>query len=287
MVVKLALPNKGRLQEPAIRLLEDAGIGAVDKEQRQLFARTNDPELELVFVRAQDIPSLVAKGAADLGVTGYDLIRESGVDVVEVLDLGFGFARLVVAAHEKTGIKYVRDIRAGARVATEFPNLATKYFAKRGLKVELVRVSGAAEITPFVGVAELIVDLTSTGTTLRTHGLRVVDELFETSARLIVNRKSLRQKRAKIEEVKTALSSVIRARGRKLILMNVPEAKLAAIKRIVPGMAGPTVSRVEAKKPMLAVQAVVEANKVYEIVQRAKKAGARDILVVPIERILP
>jgi len=287
MVVKLALPNKGRLQEPAIRLLEDAGIGAVDKEQRQLFARTNDPELELVFVRAQDIPSLVAKGAADLGVTGYDLIRESGVDVAEVLDLGFGFARLVVAAHEKSGIKSARDIRAGMRVATEFPNLATKYFAKRGVKVELVRVSGAAEITPFVGVAELIVDLTSTGTTLRTHGLRVVDELFETSARLIANRKSLREKRAKIDEIITALSSVIRARGRKLVLMNVPEAKLAAIKRIVPGMAGPTVSRVESKKPMLAVQVVVEANKVYEIVQRAKKAGARDILVVPIERILP
>jgi len=287
MVVKLALPNKGRLQEPAIRLLEDAGIGAVDKEQRQLFARTNDPELELVFVRAQDIPSLVAKGAADLGVTGYDLIRESGADVAAVLDLGFGFARLVVAAHEKTGIKSARDIRAGMRVATEFPNLATKYFAKRRVKVELVRVSGAAEITPFVGVAELIVDLTSTGTTLRTHGLRVVDELFETSARLIANRKSLREKRAKIDEVKIALSSVIRARGRKLVLMNVPEAKLAAIKRIVPGMAGPTVSRVEAKKPMLAVQVVVEANKVYEIVQRAKKAGARDILVVPIERILP
>ncbi len=287
MVVKLALPNKGRLQEPAIRLLEDAGIGAVDKEQRQLFARTNDPELELVFVRAQDIPSLVAKGAADLGVTGYDLIRESGADVAEVLDLGFGFARLVVAAHEKTGIKSAKDIRAGARVATEFPNLATKYFAKRGVKVELVRVSGAAEITPFVGVAELIVDLTSTGTTLRTHGLRVVDELFETSARLIANRRSMREKRAKIDGVKTALSSVIRARGRKLVLMNVPEAKLAAIKRIVPGMAGPTVSRVESKKPMLAVQVVVEANKVYEIVQRAKKAGARDILVVPIERILP
>ena len=287
MIVKLALPNKGRLQEPAIRLLEDAGIGAVDKEQRQLFARTNDPELELVFVRAQDIPSLVAKGAADLGVTGYDLIRESGADVAEVLDLGFGFARLVVAAHEKTGIKSARDIRAGMRVATEFPNLATKYFAKRRVKVELVRVSGAAEITPFVGVAELIVDLTSTGTTLRTHGLRVVDELFETSARLIANRKSLREKRAKIDEVKTALSSVIRARGRKLVLMNVPEAKLAAIKRIVPGMAGPTVSRVESKTPMLAVQVVVEANKVYEIVQRAKKAGARDILVVPIERILP
>lgn len=287
MGVKLALPNKGRLQEPAIRLLEDAGIGAVDKEARQLFARTKDPEIELVFVRAQDIPSLVAKGAADLGITGYDLVRESGSNVAELLDLGFGGARLVVAAHEKTGIRSAKDIKAGAKVATEFPNLATKYFAKKKIKVELVRVSGAAEITPFVGVADLIVDLTSTGTTLKTHGLRIVDELFETSARLIANRKSLRAKREKIGEITAALNSVVRARGRKLVLMNVPESKLAAIKRVMPGMAGPTVSRVEAAKPMLAVQAVVDADKVYEVVQKAKKAGARDILVIPIERILP
>ncbi len=287
MVVKLALPNKGRLQEPAIRLLEDAGIGAVDRDERQLFARTKDPELELVFVRAQDIPGLVARGAADLGITGYDLVRESGADVVELLDLGFGFARLVVAAHERTGIKSARDIKAGAKVATEFPNLASEYFAKKRVKVELVRVSGAAEITPFVGVADLIVDLTSTGTTLRTHGLREVDELLKTSARLVANRKSLRAERVKIDEIKTALGSVVRARGRKLVLMNVPEAKLEAIKRVMPGMAGPTVSRVEARKPMLAVQAVVEADKVYEVVQRARRAGARDILVVPIERILP
>jgi len=287
MGVKLALPNKGRLQEPAIRLLEDAGIGAVDKEARQLFARTKDPEIELVFVRAQDIPSLVVKGAADLGITGYDLVRESGSNVAELLDLGFGGAKLVVAAHEKTSIRSAKDIKAGAKVATEFPNLATKYFAKRKVKVELVRVSGAAEITPFVGVADLIVDLTSTGTTLKTHGLRIVDELFETSARLIANRKSLRTKREKIGEITTALNSVVRARGRKLVLMNVPESKLAAIKRVMPGMAGPTVSRVEAAKPMLAVQAVVDADKVYEVVQKAKKAGARDILVMPIERILP
>jgi len=287
VVVKLALPNKGRLQEPAIRLLEDAGIGAVDRDERQLFARTKDPELELVFVRAQDIPGLVARGAADLGITGYDLVRESGADVVELLDLGFGFARLVVAAHERTGIKSARDIKAGAKVATEFPNLASEYFAKKRVKVELVRVSGAAEITPFVGVADLIVDLTSTGTTLRTHGLREVDELLKTSARLVANRKSLRAERVKIDEIKTALGSVVRARGRKLVLMNVPEAKLEAIKRVMPGMAGPTVSRVEARKPMLAVQAVVEADKVYEVVQRARRAGARDILVVPIERILP
>lgn len=284
--MKIAVP-KGHLEELTVRLLEDSGIGAVNRESRQLFARTNDPEIELVFVRAQDIPDLVAKGATDLGVTGYDMVCESGNDVVELLDLGYGFTKVVVAAHEKWGIKSVKDIKSGMRVATEFPKVAGRYFAKKGIKVELVRVTGAAEITPLIGVADLVVDITSTGTTLRTHGLKIIDTILESSSRLIANRRSLKEKKAKIEGIKIAMESVIRARGRKLILMNVPAAKLSAIKRIMPGMAGPTVSKVEAAKSMLAVQAVVESGKVYEIVRKAKQAGARDILVVPIERILP
>jgi ATP phosphoribosyltransferase len=285
-MIKIAV-SKGHLEEQTVRLLEDSGIGVLGRDARQLFARTYDPEIELVFVRAQDITDLVAKGATDLGITGYDLVRESGSDVVELLDLGYGSTRLVVAAHEKSGIRSVEDIKPGMRVATEFPNVARQYFAERGIAVEVVRVTGAAEITPLIGVADLIVDVTSTGTTLRTHGLRIVDTILESTARLIANPRSLQEKRAKIEDIVTAVGSVLRARGRKLVLMNVPEEKLPEIKLIMPGMAGPTVSRVEAAEPMLAVQAVVEEKEVYEVVKRAKRAGARDILVVPIERILP
>jgi len=173
------------------------------------------------------------------------------------------------------------------RVATEFPRVAGRYFTEKGIKAEVTRVTGAAEITPFIGVADLVVDVTSTGTTLRTHGLQIIDTILESSARLIANRKSLKEKKAKIEDITIAIESVIRAMGKKLILLNVPEAKLRAIKRIMPGMAGPTVSKVESAEPMLAVQTVVESAKVYEIVRKAKQAGARDILVVPIERILP
>ncbi len=285
-MVRLAVPNKGRLQDPAIRLLEDAGIGMVDKEERQLFSKTRDPDIELVFVRAQDIPSIIEKGAADVGITGYDLVKESGANVVELMDLGFGSARMVVAASEKLNIKKVEEIKPGARVTTEFPNVAKEYFSKKKLRVEISRVSGAAEITPIVGVADLIVDLTSTGTTLRTHGLKVIDTLFETSARLIANPRDLKEKREKVDEIKTAFESVVRARGKKLVLLNAPESKLEAIKRVMPGMAGPTVSRVESDKPMLALQAVVDAKDVEEVVRKAKKAGAQDILVLPIERVL-
>jgi len=286
MGIRIAVP-KGHLEESTVGLLQASGIGVLGRDGRQLFARTNDPEVELVFVRAEDIPDFVSKGSTDLGITGYDLVCESGNDVVELLDLGYGYTRMVVAASEKSGIRSIRDVRPGVRVATEFPVIARRYFSEKGIEVELVDITGAAEISPLIGIADLIVDVTSTGTTLKAHGLIVVDVILESTARLIANRKSLGTKKEKIDKIVTALASVVMARGKKLVLMNVPESRLEEVKKILPGMAGPTVSRVEAATPMLALQAVVDERDAYEIVQKAKKAGARDILVVPIERIIP
>ncbi|MBS3815441.1 MAG: ATP phosphoribosyltransferase [Hadesarchaea archaeon] len=285
MKVKLAIPNKGRLCEPALELLEDSGIGVVDRGARQLIASTKDPELEIVFVRTQDIPDIVSQRAADLGITGHDLVLESESDVEELLDLEYGNARMVVAAHENSSIDSVKDIEDGAKVATEFPNVTREYFQDKDIEVDITRVSGATEATPFIGISDLIVDLTSTGTTLKTHGLQVVDTLFETTTRLIANPQSIEEKGEKIEEIKTALESVIRAKPRKLVLMNVPKSKLSKIKEIMPGMSGPTVSKVEGTD-MLAIQVVVKEEEVYELVKEVKKEGARDILVVPIERLM-
>ena len=286
MTIRIAVP-KGHLENTTVRLLQDAGIGVVGRDGRQLFAKTNDPEIELVFVRAEDIPNFVARGSTDLGITGYDLMCESGDDVAELLDLKYGYTRMVVAASGKSGIKSMRDISPGARVATEFPNITRQYFAEKGIKIELLDITGAAEISPLIGLADLIVDVTSTGTTLRAHGLNIIDTILESTARLVANRQSLRQKRAKIDEIVMAIDSVVRARGKKLVMMNVPEEKLEEVKQIMPGMSGPTVSRVEGAGPMLAVQAVVDGTDVYKIVRRAKQAGARDILVMPIERVVP
>jgi len=285
-IVKIAIP-KGHLEETSVKLLQDAGIGAIGRDGRQLFAKTNDPGIELVFVRAEDIPDFVARGSTDLGITGYDLMCERGADVKELLNLFYGLTQMVVAASEKSGIKTVQDIKTGARVATEFPNITKEYFTERGIEIELVDVTGAAEISPLIGLADLIVDVTSTGTTLRAHGLKIIDTILESTARLVANRQSLREKKAKIEDIVTAVNSVVKARGKKLVLMNVPEDNLEKIKQVMPGMAGPTVSRVEAAEPMLAIQAVVDEAEVYNVVKRAKLAGARDILVIPIERVLP
>ncbi|KXB05703.1 ATP phosphoribosyltransferase [candidate division MSBL1 archaeon SCGC-AAA382A03] len=285
MTLKLAVPNKGRLHEPALDLLEDSGIGVMDRGSRQLFARTNISDLEIIFVRTQDIPNMVASGAADLGITGHDLILESESNVEELLDLEFGNAKMVVAAHKKSDIESIEEVEGKVKVATEFPNVTRKYFKENGIDVELSEVSGATEITPFIGMADLIVDLTSTGITLRTHGLEVIDTLFETSVRLIANPESLKDKKKKIEDIRRALESVIKAKPRKLVMMNVPNEKISNIKEIMPGMSGPTVSKVEGTD-LLAVQAVVQSDKVYEMVNKAKAEGAKDILVIPIERIL-
>lgn len=286
MSLKLAVPNKGRLHEPALNLLEDAGIGVVDRGSRQLFARTSVSDLEVIFVRTQDIPSMVGSAAADLGITGHDLVLESESDVEELLDLDFGKAKMVAAAHENSSIQKVEDLSDGVKVATEFPNVTRDYFEEKGIEVEISEVSGATEITPFIGMADLIVDLTSTGITLRTHGLEIIDTLFETSVRLIANPESLEKKKDKIEDIRTAIESVIQAKPRKLVMMNVPEEKISEIKKVMPGMSGPTVSKVEGTD-LLAVQAVVQVDEVYDVVNKVKEVGAKDILVIPIERILP
>ncbi|KXB08125.1 ATP phosphoribosyltransferase [candidate division MSBL1 archaeon SCGC-AAA382M17] len=286
MTIRLAIPNKGRLYEPAVELLEDSGIGLSNGGPRQLFAETNIPDLEVIFVRTQDIPSIVETGAAELGITGHDLVLESECDVEEILDLGFGKASMVVAARESSKIDSIEDLEDGMEVATEFPNLTRDYFEERGIDVRITEVSGATEITPFIGVVDLIVDLTSTGTTLRSHSLEVIETVFETSVRLIANPQSLEKEKDMISEIRMALESVIQARPRKLVMMNVPEDKVAAIKNVMPGMSGPSVSKVEGTN-LMAVQAVVQASDVYELVNSVKEEGARDVLVIPIERVIP
>lgn len=286
MSMKLAVPNKGRLHEPTVNLLENSGIGVVDKGARQLFARTNIPDLEIIFVRTQDIPSIVESGAADLGVTGHDLILESQCDVEELLDLDFGKAEMVAAAHESSSINSVNDVDDGAKVATEFPNVTQEFFEEKEIDVEISEVSGATEITPFIGIADLIVDLTSTGTTLRTHSLEIIDSLFETSVRLIANKESLEEKREEVEDIRMAMESVTKAKTRKLVMMNVPESEMSKIEEIMPGMSGPTVSKVEGTD-LFAVQAVVQSDEIYDLVRKAREKGAKDILVVPIQRVLP
>ena len=280
--MRIAVPNKGRLHDPTVDLLERAGLTLVDGADRKLYADTVDPGVTVLFARSSDIPEYVADGAADLGITGYDQVRESDVDLVELLDLGYGTCRLVLAAPEAGEIERVADL-AGGTVATEFPTVTTEYFDREGVDVDVVEVSGATELTPHVDIADGIVDITSTGTTLRMNRLAVVDEVLASSVRLFASPEVTDD--PKLEQVATALESVLAAEGRRYLMMNVPENRLAEVREVIPGMGGPTVMDI-AGDNQVAVHAVVDEDRVFETIAELKTVGASDILVTEIERLV-
>ena len=287
-MIRIALPNKGRLAEGARELLERAGLEFESRGERSLQASLGGEFLAL-FVRADDIPEFVADGAADIGITGRDLIEESGRAVVTLLDLGFGRCRLALAASEDSGVLSVEDVAEGARVATVFPKLTARYFANAGKGVTIVPVSGAAEIAPHLGVADLIVDLVSTGSTLKMNGLREVTTVLESTARVISRQELLDQPaaRRKIDELLAALESVLQAREKRYLMANVPRDQLDAVKRIIPGISGPTIVDVMNGGSFVAAHAVVDQREIYRVIADLKRVGATGILVTRIERLMP
>ena len=288
-MLRIALPNKGRLADETRELFEEAGLPVRARGERALTASLGG-EFEAIFVRAQDIPEFVADGAADAGVTGWDLVCESERDLEVRLDLEFGRCRLVVAAREDSGIQRLDDIVSG-RVATVFPRVTRRFFDKPGCKIEVVPVSGAAEIAPHLGIADIVVDLTSTGSTLKVNGLREVGTVLESSARLVTTASGATPadsaKRRALDELVTALESVLHARGQRYVMANVPRAALDKVKEVLPGLNGPTVIDILNGGEHVAVHAVVPASAVYRTIARLKALGGAGILVTRIERLMP
>ncbi|MHC3379488.1 ATP phosphoribosyltransferase [Haloarcula sp. H-GB5] len=281
--MRIAVPNKGRLHEPSEELLERAGLHLVDGADRQLHADTVDPDVTVLYARAADIPEYVADGAADVGITGLDQVRESDADdLVELRDLDFGRCRLVLAAPEESDIETVYDFEGG-RIATEFPKITRRYFDRVDVDVDVTEVSGATELTPHVDIADGIVDITSTGTTLRMNRLAVVDEVLESSVRLFAREDTADDE--KVQQVDTALGSVLAADDKRYLMMNAPEDALNDVEEVLPGMGGPTVMDI-AGSDQLAVHAVVEERAVFETISSLKDVGASDILVTEIERLV-
>ncbi len=204
--IRIAIPSKGRLSQPSIQALQDAGINILRKE-RTYVSETSDPRFEAVFARAFDVPIYIQYGAADLGLTGHDVILERKADVHELLDLGFGKSRLVVAVPEKSAVSSIKDAPAVARVATEYPNLCQKYFEGFGKQVEILVVRGTAELAPRLGLAQIIVDIAETGETLRRNKLKVIATILDSSCRLACNRIAYRVFESEINELLGKLRS--------------------------------------------------------------------------------
>lgn len=202
--IRIAIPNKGRIKQPTMDALARAGITILE-EERTYVSKTSDPRYEAIFARANDIPVYVHYGAVDLGITGHDLILEREANVLELLDLEFGKATLVVAVPESSPINTVNDVPALTRVATEFPNITRKYFEKQGKQVEVLEVSGTAELAPKLGLAQIIVDITSSGKTLRKNKLRIIGTILDTTSRLACNKIAYRTFEKEISELQSKL----------------------------------------------------------------------------------
>jgi ATP phosphoribosyltransferase len=285
-MLKIALPNKGRLAEELYELFSSAGLEIRARGDRALSASLGG-EFEAIFVRAQDIPEFVADGAADAGVTGWDLVSEAGRALEHLLDLELGRCRLVVASRQESGVARLEDIGNGVRVATCFPRLTQAFFQQRGTEISVVPMSGATEIAPHLGIADIVVDLTSTGSTLRMNGLREIGTVLESSARLVANTASRQRASEKLDELTLALASVLRARGKRYLMANAPRARLAEIREVLPGLSGPTVVDVLGGGGLVAVHAVVPASSVYRTIGSLKALGCEGILVTRIERLMP
>ena len=202
--IRIAIPNKGRIKQPTIDALARAGITILE-EERTYVSKTSDPRYEAIFARAKDIPVYVHYGAVDLGVTGHDLILEREADVLELVDLEFGKATLVVAVPENSPINTVNNVPALTRVATEFPNITRKYFERQGKQVEVLEVSGTTELAPKLGLSQIIVDITSSGETLRKNKLRIIGTILDTTSRLACNKIAYRTFEKEISELQSKL----------------------------------------------------------------------------------
>lgn len=286
MTLKLGVPNKGRLNERTIELLTKSGIDLGEDIGRRLYLKAKNQDIEVIFVRAQDVPIFIAEGSIDLGITGIDETAESGKDLKKVLDLRFGFCHLAVAVPEESGITDASQIKDGAKIATSFPNLTRKYFEDLGKKVEIIVVTGACEIMPYLGVADYIVDLVSTGSTLKTNRLREVGSIVESQAAVFTSDAAMARNGQAIQDIVDSFESVIIAENKKYIMADIPKDKLNEVERIIPGIGGPTVLEIAGNDKFLAVHAVVDGDKVFKIIAELKRLGAKGILTTPIERLV-
>ena len=281
--LRLAVPNKGRMVEPTLRLLHDAGL-VFEEHDRSLVARVQNFDLDILFVRTNDVIEFVGDGVADLGITGVDLLSESGVALPRVRDLGYGRCRLAAAVPTDSAFRTIGDL-AGLRVATSHPNTTRRFFAEQGIEVEVVPISGAVEVAPRLGLAEAIVDLVSTGSTLVMNGLRQVGDVLASEAILVANPNADPSRADELAAIDTMLSAVLAARGRKYLMMNAPAGRLADLERLLPSLESPTVIPL-AHDGMIAIHSVVGADEVWALLPRLKAAGASGILVLPIEKIV-
>jgi ATP phosphoribosyltransferase len=275
--LRIGVPSKGRLSEISSELLAEAGL-SFRRQERSLFARVRDMPIDVTFLRTDDIPVLCAEGAIDLGITGSDLVAESGVAIETRLKLGVGNCRLALCIPDDSEARRPADLD-GKRVASSFPRITTGFLAQHKAKPHIVDLRGSVEVMIALGVADAIVDLVETGSTLAANRLQVLAEIGRYETVLIQNPATPHGHIA--DRVTRRLEGVVIARAYSLLEYNVPEDKLADAEKITPGYNSPTVNRLE-QPGWFAVRAMVKRNEVIDIMERLEHLGATAILETAI-----
>jgi ATP phosphoribosyltransferase len=280
--LSLAVPAKGRMTESALRLCADAGLSFETTERALLVPCANAP-VDLLLVRPSDIPEYVQDGAVDVGITGANLVVEAQARVETLAELGFARCTLEAAVPEDAAQQAVEELD-GLRVATAYPVSTRMLLDARGIRADLVPVSGSVEAAPRLGLADAIVDLVSTGTTMDANGLRRVGVLLESQA-VLVGRPGAAERGDLLERLTLMLSGVVAARRRRYVMMNATVETLPSIRDVLPSMGAPTVLPL-AEEGQIAVHAAVDAGEIWALLPALKAAGATSILVVPVERLV-
>ncbi len=288
MKLRLGIP-KGSLQESTLQLFARAGFN-ISVNPRSYFPKIDDSEIECMLIRAQEMARYVEDGILDAGLTGLDWILENEADVVEVADLiyakrTFGKVRWVLAVPEASSFRSVKDLE-GNIIATELVRVTEKYFAEKKVSVKVEFSWGATEVKPPV-LADAIVEVTETGSSLRANGLRILDTLMESNTKLIANRKSWdsKWKRKKVENIEVLLRSAIEAHGRVGLMLNIRNEDLQRVLHVLPALRRPTISQLS-EEPWVAVHTILEEKTVREIIPKLKEARAEGIVEYPLNKVV-
>lgn len=283
--LKLAIQRSGRLTDHTLDLLRHIGLDFESYGQR-LFSKARNFPLSILYARDDDIPDYVALETVDLGIVGRNLVHEQGMDVVELLPLGYGYCSLVVAVPGDADITSPGQLLT-AKIATSYPQSAKRFFESIGGSPEIITISGSVEVAPALGLADAIVELTATGSSLQLNDLRPIHTILESEAVLIANPASLRAplRRANIDRLLLRMRAVEAARRFKYVMMNAPESSLTQIRSILPGLKSPTVVKLD-EPGWVAVHAAIEEDLFWEKIEQLREAGASEILVSALDKLM-
>lgn len=280
---RIAIQSKGRLNEESLSLLRSIGIN-VDDPKRKFLSAAKNFDIEALFLRDDDIPMVVANGTAALGIVGLNEVAEKNADVDIAAKLGFGGCRISLAipkTENYTGLEYFQ----GKRIATSYPGILSRFLEENGISARIEVITGSVEIAPAADIADCIFDIVSSGSTLVSNGLVEVERVFESEAVLIANKNLSDADKAVLEEILFRVESDRMSRGKKYLLMNIPESSLEDAIRILPAMRSPTVLPL-ASEGWCSLHSVVEASTLWEKVRQLKAIGAEGILVIDLDKII-